>query len=882
MGNLFVGPFGLTDRFGTNIANYDLMHDVGFLDIPSQAAAIFTGLIYHLVLLPIAALGLKAMELVVSPDSLLTPLSELYRRLVDPIFDIVSFPLLAILAVGILFLYISFDTVRYSSSFRQDSERVIIGTALAVVAVVLARDPFGPVAFILRSLRDVIRDMTRGTDTSLQSNTVDSFLAPITQSLSFGAPLSDTSCAQQWSEALRRPGLEVTCEQPLTDVGFGMAGSALLGTIAALALIAFAGLAIFRMAVHLFGGTWRLAVIPYAVLMTIVQRRQYMKISNLLGMAAAHFVMVLVVMVLSLIGPPLFTAFMASIVEDDRGSSGRMAISMVVMALGYAAMTYLLHRVSQSSGTLARTLRLSSNRNLNSHFGAPGGSSVGGYSMLNPRKEDLAGAQASAVAGGAKALMGKVTGNLGATSTGPSGEGVPETGTSEGAGDGHETGAAGVTQDEAVATPFDTALHPDFIVLDEESGQFQTKQGFAYGDKYMSGSTDTMSWPGEAVRSMIWKIGGGTVGGGAEGADDADGSDGKAGSVASKMGSFATAATAAAGAATPAAAVAAVAGAALSGDRGSFRLLQLGASSSGLWLPTGNKGSAMHGRIPLPSAPDEDMSDVDEQAPGDRYEQIVGSDTDPGGRADDQVDIDAEYYGQGPAPREMPVDPSAEIDDEDVVEDEDSATDGGRHRAPDSADREPVEDTAVEPETETRAAAPVEHGVLGGTAPVTPVSEPTTPSPETSSTSTTPVSVPAEKSPAPVEPPRPSAPDYSRVGMAPVDRDMAFLETGDAPAAAVVTESTSPSDPALLGSVTTPDPQPTDYVETASSASVPSVTYVAGEEMRMRDSRMVSAAMGFGDYGMLAADSPASDLNFEVSPTGENIVSSAHDMGFEL
>lgn len=162
MNNLFVGPFGLTDKFGTNIANYDLRYDPGFLDIPSQAAAIFTGLLYHLILLPVSALGLKAMELVMSPDSVLTPLSNLYRRLVDPIFEIVSFPLLAILAVGILFVYISFDTIRYTSSFRQDSERIIVGVALAFVAVVLARDPFGPVAFVLRSLREIIRDMTRG------------------------------------------------------------------------------------------------------------------------------------------------------------------------------------------------------------------------------------------------------------------------------------------------------------------------------------------------------------------------------------------------------------------------------------------------------------------------------------------------------------------------------------------------------------------------------------------------------------------------------------------------------------------------------------------------------------------------------------------------
>lgn len=863
MGNFLVLPLGIKDRYGANIANYDLEFDIGFLDVPSQIAAITTSMLYHLLLMPVAGLGLLAMKWVTQPDALLTMLSDLYRKLVDPLFNIVSFPLLAILAVGILFLYISIDTVRYTSSFRQDAERMIVGTALAVVAVVLARDPFGPVAFVLRSIREIVRDITRGE--SLAATTVDSFLAPITQTLSYGAPLG-SACAEQWSDSMRRSGTTITCAKAIDSVGFGTTAAVLLAVIAALSMLIYAALAVFRMAIHLFGGTWRIAVIPYAVLMAIVQRRKFVTISSLLGVAAAHYVMVLVVLLITLIGPPLFTAFMTEIVTNgnEPAGAGRLVLGMLVMALGYGVMTYVLNRVSRSSGALARSLRLSGQRSLNAHLGAPGGSSSSLSILGSGQKDDLAEKQVSAVTKGAKSLLGSTTEKLFGDSDVEDPQGV------DGPGKGGEDGEAGsgVTQDEAVASPFAAAQAPDFIVLDED-GKFRTKKGFAIGDVAAGVATAAGASTGVAAAAGIVAGAVGSMISGRGKKSDPDDADEQSpayerdenGAVILPEGN--------------------------PEDRTYFRHRQFSALASGIMVPSGMNGSAVHGRTPAPVEDvfGDQITDDSEGTdhPGSGMEGTAGGDhgLPVEGAAVPVDDTDLGFTGQ---PREMPVDEYADTDTsqsggwdygyrepspevgtdslpgEGVEVEGETPEQGGRHRAAD----EPTDHPGHE------ATPPVAPGIIGGS------SVPPAP-PEDAGTAGAADTVPVRETPPPARTPEQVREDYPVLGMTSVGQDMAFLESGDIPVepkpATKETASTG-----LLGSVTT-EYRTDDYVETTAS-SVPDATFVAGRDAAITDSRVISAAMGHGDITAVPLDDPSMSLTFEINAEGENVVSPKHDFGF--
>lgn len=880
MGNLLVLPFGIEDRFGTNIANYDVKFDIGFLDLPSQIAAMVTGLMYHMLLMPLAGLGLLAMKWVTQPDALLTVLSDLYRKLVDPIFEIVSFPLLAILAVGILFLYISIDTVRYTSSFRQDAERMIVGTALALVAVVLARDPFGPVAFMLRSIREIVRDITRGD--SLPATTVDSFLAPITQTLSYGAPLN-SACAAEWSEAMSRPGMTPTCVQALDTVGFGAPAAVLLAVTTATAMLVYAALAVFRMAIHLFGGTWRVAVIPYAVLATIVQRRKYATISNLLGMAAAHYVMVLVVLLISLIGPPLFTAFMVEIVTDgnEPAGTGRLILGMIVMALGYGVMTYVLNKISHSSGALARSLRLSGQRSLDAHLGAPGTSAFSSLSLMGDgQKDDLAEKQVSAVSKGAKAL-------LGAASTKVLGDSVVEdwlngsgSGSDNGDGEGKGKAGSGVTQDEAVASPFASALAPDFIVLDE-NGQFQTKQGFAVGDT--AAKLASMAGASSGTASAVGAVAGAL--GAMFGGRKATGSDDDAEPAAPIYERDANGAV--------------ILPEGNPEDRSYFRHRQFSALASGLMVPSGMNGSAVHGRTPPPvedvfSGLDGETGETGDEG---RTESLDEGTDLPGSGVSDPAPVDPEAgdmpvddadYGFTGEQRQMPED---EFPEDLNAGDDLAGNAGAEQQGWDYGYQEPSPEMGTdhfEQETEDnsgrhRASAeedaaptpPVAPGIVGGGS-VPPAAEVApTPDPVVDNGHAAPAPTPAPAETASTETQRRE--NYPVLGMTTVGADMEFLSTGEVPDAPKPAAKEAPAS-GLLGSVTT-EYRVDDYVETSVS-SVPDATFVAGREAAITDSRVISAAMGHGDITAVPLDDPSMSLTFEINADGENVVSPKHDFGF--
>lgn len=363
--NTIIGPLGLTDRFGTNIGYYDLVYDVGMLDILSNVAAMLASVVYQFFSLPALGLGIWLTDIATKPQRLFAPLENFYEGLIGPVFEIVPFPAVAVLAVSVLFLFISFEKKATTSNLRRDTERVIIGMALAVVAIVLARNPFTPMRKGFEVVQSVVADLFGATSSG--QITVDSFLLPLTQITTYGAPLSG-QCSAQWSQMLASGQDSLPCADSMESVGFGLISLSIFAIFPAAAFLAFAGITIWKTAIHLFHATWRMTFIPFAMLMAIFQRRRFDVLTSMVGTAVAHYLMTVVVVFIALVGPGMATGLLGEIVGDE-GNALRFTGGMGFLLASYAALSWAMLKITSSTGALAKLLRISGEERLERHYG---------------------------------------------------------------------------------------------------------------------------------------------------------------------------------------------------------------------------------------------------------------------------------------------------------------------------------------------------------------------------------------------------------------------------------------------------------------------------------------------------------------------------------
>lgn len=363
--NTLIGPLGLRDQFGTNIGYYDLVYDTGPLDMLANVAGMLASFIYQFLTLPATGLGIWLTDIATKPQRLFAPLEDFYERLLSPIFDIVPFPAVAVLAVSVLFLYISFEKKATETNLRRDAERVIIGLALAVVAVVLARNPFTPMRVGFEMVQSVASDLVGGTNSG--QITVDTFLAPMTQIATYGAALNP-QCSAQWSQMMASGQDAVPCADSVESVGFGLITLSVFAILPAVAFLIFGGITLWKMAIHLFHGSWRAVFIPFATVVAIFRRRRFDVLTSLVGAAVAHYVMTVIIVFIALVGPALATGLLSEVVGEG-DSAGRFSIGLLLLTAVYAALSWGLIKLTSSTGALAKMLRISSEERLEQHYG---------------------------------------------------------------------------------------------------------------------------------------------------------------------------------------------------------------------------------------------------------------------------------------------------------------------------------------------------------------------------------------------------------------------------------------------------------------------------------------------------------------------------------
>lgn len=369
--NIVVWIFGLTDRFGTNIGNYRLLLDPSFIDPKGNAWATFAELIYTWWVLPGAAAGMWVLEFITHPQKLFSPLEKAYTALLDPVFNILPPISLAVLGMTVLLLYITFERRGSSLSIRHDAERIIVGFLLSVTAVVLARNPFGPMRAAMEFIQDVAAELSGGSSGDVGSPTVDSFLGPLTRIITYREELND-SCIAEWSQSLRDIGSSGPgCAPDASNVDASLAFSAFIGGWPVLAMTIFAGIAIFKLAIHLFHASWRLSCAWIAIILAVFRRRQFDGIIAFLAPAVAHAIMSILIMTLALIGPITAMAITSSVAGNEGGGLVAMArffLSIVLLFFAYCFMIYALLWMTKKTGRISKILRIHGSDTMRDHY----------------------------------------------------------------------------------------------------------------------------------------------------------------------------------------------------------------------------------------------------------------------------------------------------------------------------------------------------------------------------------------------------------------------------------------------------------------------------------------------------------------------------------
>lgn len=373
--NPAAGSFDIKDPFGTNIGSYDVHYDNSLFDFTANLSGAVIGLIYHFLVLPVASFALWIMGWIGNPQRLLNPLAEAYHKIASPILDLVSFPLVVSLAVGILLVYLSFEK-NAAANMRSSVDRIFIGVVTGAVSIALAANPFAPAAKLYEFIGDATKEIVSGTGAgnSAESSVVATFLMPVTQMLNFGTPLNSQQ-SRAWSEALNNGTLKDFVESNSSvSPGFGFAAAGIFAFVTAAAMLYFAAYTAFRMGIHLAHVVFRSVIIPWTLLLGIIQRRGFDTVTKNIGELLAHAFMVLILMCLSIIGPGLTGSFAVSITRNHTNSSGLVILSLIVTAIGFVASAWVIKRVSSNTGVLARALRISSKEKLDKHYATPAGS----------------------------------------------------------------------------------------------------------------------------------------------------------------------------------------------------------------------------------------------------------------------------------------------------------------------------------------------------------------------------------------------------------------------------------------------------------------------------------------------------------------------------
>lgn len=381
----FLDLFPAKDSDGAPAGTYQL-HYLGsaMSNHDSWIFGMATAVVYALFkIVAVAANGL--LGLVLSSASWLDPLSELYRKITEPLYSVVPPWAIACMGLGIV-AYSALQSRPAATTgglFNSETlDRLGIALALVVAVVVLTHDPFMLVTKTMElangfSVSIAAAATGSGYDTTLATGQamVDNSIRTPTLALNYGA-VFDANCRTAWSMAMVA-GQELPAISGCFTEGQNRAGADTLFTallmlvFPALPMLVFSIVAAWKYVLHLSMSVLALVSTAWVAALAVPRRRGFEALANQFALAAAHLVMAVLTSMAAVGLPALVSGFAINVlgmlnVEDAALQAYAL---MIGLGVGFAVAAWAIVRITANSGALVRLLRADANITLEKTLG---------------------------------------------------------------------------------------------------------------------------------------------------------------------------------------------------------------------------------------------------------------------------------------------------------------------------------------------------------------------------------------------------------------------------------------------------------------------------------------------------------------------------------
>ena len=377
--NALLEDAGITDRWGTSIADYQSLFDPPLLK-PVQAA-ITTGVDAGITLYTFGVTGvIKIFDLLANPAASLTFIGDLYQKLYEPLLRIVPARAIVMLALGILLLTIS---IRGSNSngatLFSDLRKALVSMVVGAFAVALAARPTALMEKVASVLTELTGQVVGGAESADPSAMFDTIYRPLLGRVLFGN-VPDSSL-EAWSKAmasgsgnLAEMGLP---SEPTAGTLMGVFGLAI--SIAPALLFALAALLVAYWHLTISLAYW--IPLPWVAAWSIAQNKDFRLLGRFLGNAVARALMALIIIAYAL-AMMVITGMVVGALLDRDGSLGSVLgflgaqglFIVLNMSMGIYGLAIIgLFFISSKKGALAKTLRLTATKGAMSAMGAEDG-----------------------------------------------------------------------------------------------------------------------------------------------------------------------------------------------------------------------------------------------------------------------------------------------------------------------------------------------------------------------------------------------------------------------------------------------------------------------------------------------------------------------------
>ena len=371
---------GLTDEFGTPLSAYELVFDLGFLNVPGKILEALLNIVFSLLINGLAQ-AVSVMRFAADPLAMFSGAKEWYHNnLVNPLLEIIPPEGIAMLAIAFVLAMTSwrfFTPTGASGTIGTDLRRVAQAFIICSIVMVLAANPFVFIDFGLQLTQAVSHDIDgAGSAASDATGTlVHNIVTPLAQSANFGQTIDDAGCARQWAAQLQSSDPEPPqCVGDAAEtIQWSRLGMLVIMSFALAPLMIFALLLAVAAFWYMVQALLFNVLILFSAAISVMQRSGFGLLARTAGRAFGSIVMLMILTLISILGPSLVNG-VAKMLADVESLKGLGSIALASF-FGYIVLIALVWWVLSNQNAiyhLFKAGRLGSARGMVPLSQAPG------------------------------------------------------------------------------------------------------------------------------------------------------------------------------------------------------------------------------------------------------------------------------------------------------------------------------------------------------------------------------------------------------------------------------------------------------------------------------------------------------------------------------